>query len=334
MDSLTQFVLGAAISAVTLGPTIAPRRAAILGGLVATLPDLDVLLPAADPIQAFVGHRGFSHSVIVHTVITPMLGLLVERIDERLADRRWLTWTTIWLALVTHALLDCFTTYGTRILWPLSDVAVTWSSIFIIDPLYTVPLLVAVVMALADRPSARRAAGIALVLSSAYLGWTLVAERLAAAKVATALEAAGIRPERLMMLPMPFNSLLWRGLAIDGDRYVNVYRSLFDREAASPVFIHTRSAGVPIPPEAEAGVVAVATFTRGFHGFERVDGGLVLTDLRLGVPPNHVFSFRIARLEGDRAVAEAPVRLSRPYRSEALTWIWSRIFDEKAPRQE
>lgn len=334
MDSLTQFVLGAAISAVTLGRTIAPRRAAILGGLVATLPDLDVLLPAADPIQAFVGHRGFSHSLIVHTLIAPVLGFLIEKIDGRLADRRWLTWTTVWLALTTHALLDAFTTYGTRLLWPLNDVAVTWSSIFIIDPLYTLPLLVAVVMALADRKSALRACGIALALSTAYLGWTLVAERIATAKVASALEAAGIKPERIMMLPMPFNSFLWRGLAIDGDRYVNVYRSLLDRDPASPVFIHSRSPGVPIPPEAEAGVVAVATFTRGFHGFERVDDGLILTDLRLGVPPNHVFSFRVARIEGDRAVAEPPTRLSRPYRSEALAWIWRRIFDEKAPRQE
>lgn len=334
MDSLTQFVLGATIGSLTLGTTISPRRAAILGGLVATLPDLDVLLPAADPIEAFVTHRGFSHSVIVHTLVTPVFGLLVERIDSRLAARRWLTWGMIWLALVTHALLDSFTTYGTRILWPLSDTAFSWSSIFIIDPLYTLPLLVAVVMALADRRSARRAAGIALVLSTVYLGWTLVAERIAAIKVASALQAAGIVPERLMMIPMPFNSLLWRGLVINGDTYVNVYRSILDREAAAPVFVHSRGPGVPIPAGAEGAVAAVATFTGGFHGFERVDDGLVLSDLRLGVPPNHVFSFRIARFEGEAAVAETPVRLPRPYRSEALGWIWQRIFDEKAPRRE
>ncbi len=334
MDSLTQFVLGATIGSLTLGTTISPRRAAILGGLVATLPDLDVLLPAAGPIEAFVTHRGFSHSVIVHTLVTPVFGLLVERIDPRLAARRWLTWGMIWLVLVTHALLDCFTTYGTRILWPLSDTAVSWSSIFIIDPHYTLPLLVAVIMALADRSSARRAAGIALVLSTAYLGWTQAAKRIAAAKVDSALQAAGIVPERLMMIPMPFNSLLWRGLAINGDTYVNVYRSILDREPAAAVFVHSRAAGVPIPPGAEGAVAAVATFTGGFHGFERADNGLVLSDLRLGVPPNHVFSFRIARLEGDSAVAEPPVRLPRPYRSEALGWIWQRIFDENAPRRE
>jgi len=334
MDSLTQFVLGATIGSLTLGTTISPRRAAILGGLIATLPDLDVLIPSADPIEAFVTHRGFSHSVIVHTVLTPVLGLLVERIDPRLAARRWLTWGTIWLVLVTHALLDCFTTYGTRILWPLSDTAYSWSSIFIIDPLYTLPLLVAVIMALAGRSSARRAAGIALVLSTAYLGWTQVAERIAAAKVASALQAKGIVPERVMLIPMPFNSLLWRGLAINGDTYVNVYRSILDREPAAPVFVHSRGAGVPIPPGAVGAVAAVAAFTGGFHGFVRIDDGLVLSDLRLGVPPNHVFSFRIARIEGESAVAEPSVRLPRPYRSDALGWIWQRIFDEKAPRQE
>ncbi len=334
MDSLTQFVLGAAVGTAALGGTIAPRRAAILGGLVATLPDLDVLLPAADPIQAFVGHRGFSHSLVVHTLVAPILGFLVAKIDRRLAGRWWLTWATVWLALTTHALLDAFTTYGTRLLWPFSDLAVTWSSIFIIDPLYTLPLLVALIMAWMDRASARRAAIVALTLSSTYLGWTLVAERIAANKIAAALDAAGVRPERVMVIPMPFNSLLWRGLAIDGDRYVNVYRSIFDREAASPVFVHPRAAGVALPPEVEKGVRAVEGFTRGFHGFSQADGGLVLSDLRLGVPPNHVFSFRIARIEEGRAVAEPPVRLPRPYRSEGLSWVWQRIFDETAPREE
>ncbi|MEP1933318.1 MAG: metal-dependent hydrolase, partial [Roseibium sp.] len=66
MDSLTQFTLGAAVSALCLGKVLGPRRAAILGGVLGTIPDLDVFLPFDDPVDAFVLHRGWTHSLFVH----------------------------------------------------------------------------------------------------------------------------------------------------------------------------------------------------------------------------------------------------------------------------
>ena len=72
MDSVTQFTLGAVVGAVVLG-RLGLRRAAITGGILGTLPDLDVYLPADDPIESFVGHRGWSHSLIVHAVVTPLI---------------------------------------------------------------------------------------------------------------------------------------------------------------------------------------------------------------------------------------------------------------------
>lgn len=41
----------------------------------------------------------------------------------------------------TAGLLDACTSYGTRLLWPFSDLRVAWNIISIIDPVYTVPLL-------------------------------------------------------------------------------------------------------------------------------------------------------------------------------------------------
>ncbi len=64
MDSLTQFVLGAAVSTVLLGKKLGPRKAALIGGALGTLPDLDVLIPYDDPIDSFVYHRGWTHSVL------------------------------------------------------------------------------------------------------------------------------------------------------------------------------------------------------------------------------------------------------------------------------
>lgn len=337
MDSVTQFALGATIGTLALGSRIGPRRAALFGGILATLPDLDVLLPTADPIDAFVNHRGFSHSVIVLTLVAPVFGEGLRLASKRLRDARIRCYASVWLILVTHAMLDAFTTYGTRILWPLSDEPFSFSTIFIIDPAYTIPLLVATLLALAGgrwRPSHAYVTRLALLLSSLYLAWTVVAQQIAERKVMAALARQGIVAERLLMIPMPFNSLLWRGLAVQGDRYFNVYRSVFDRDEAAIVHAHERRMALGDDLADDSRIAAVADFSRGFHAFRRAGDTLLLSDLRLGVEPNYVFTFRIAEFRQERPVLIYPERMPRGYDLTQLGWLWRRIFDESAPRKE
>lgn len=143
MDSVTQFLLGASLSGAILGPKIG-ARALLLGGLVATLPDLDVI-PAENAIDTMTYHRGFSHSVIVQTAVAPMIAFAAVKFVKPLAQHWKLTLFTVWLCLVTHSLLDSLTTYGTQIFWPLNaGPPVAYPSIFVIDPVYTLMLLVAV----------------------------------------------------------------------------------------------------------------------------------------------------------------------------------------------
>ena len=102
-------------------------------------------------------HRGPSHSLLVLAPIAMLVWALLRRrwTPVREAPRRWLC--AILLALLTHPLLDAFTVYGTQLLWPLPLRPVMWSSLFIIDPLYTLPLLVGCVAAawLGARSAAR-----------------------------------------------------------------------------------------------------------------------------------------------------------------------------------
>src|SRR5690606_1234071 len=67
--------------------------------------------------------------------------------------RRW--WLALWLVLVTHPLLDAMTVYGTQLALPWSDRPYGVGSIFIIDPLYTLPLLAGVFAVLVARGSRR-----------------------------------------------------------------------------------------------------------------------------------------------------------------------------------
>ena len=336
MDSLTQFVLGATISALALGPRIGPRRAALIGGVVATLPDLDVFIAAADPIQSYVTHRGFSHSVFVHTALAPVLGEMLLRLDRRLRDARWLTWLTLWLVLVTHALLDCFTTYGTRILWPIDNTPVSWSSIFIIDPLYSLPLLVLTLVALFRGrwgPGFGKGAITALALSTLYLGWSVAAREIAETKMRSALAEAGQSVERLTMIPMPFNTALWRGLAMTEDGYINIYRSILDTRPEATLHRHDRGRDIEALLPAESPVADVAAFSGGYYALRRDGADILLSDLRMGVDPNYIFTFKIAEQHSD-PVLVTPVQRERVNDLTVLDWMVRRITDEQAVRIE
>src|SRR5690606_14993479 len=179
MDSLTQILLGGAVAA-----SVAPaghRRAALLAGAaLGTLPDLDSLpiaLLTDDPVALMTLHRGASHSLLVLPFVGWLLWALFRRRGGRVAEapRRWF-WA-IQLALLTHPLIDAFTVYGTQLFWPLPAKPAMWSSLFIIDPLYTVWLLAACIAAwvLRERVAARHALVAGLAVSSAYLGWSLAA---------------------------------------------------------------------------------------------------------------------------------------------------------------
>src|SRR5690606_10483816 len=128
----------------------------------------------------------------------------------------------------THPLLDAFTVYGTQLFWPLPSPPVMWSSVFIIDPLYTLWLLLGCIAAfvLRERIAAQRVLLAGLVLSTAYLGWSLVAKALVEREAGRALAAMGLADAPRFSVPMPLNTLLWRVVAMTPDGYVEGYRSL------------------------------------------------------------------------------------------------------------
>jgi inner membrane protein len=113
-----------------------PWRAVLVGGLVATLPDLDVLFSTGSPIADVRAHRGQSHSLLWLSIASvPIAHGLAVAFGERARFLRW--WAAVWLALFTHPLLDALTVYGTKLALPFSEHAFAVGCIFVIDPLFT-----------------------------------------------------------------------------------------------------------------------------------------------------------------------------------------------------
>ena len=285
--------LGAAVAEATLGRRIG-RRASLVGAALGTLPDLDVLVRHADAIDAFTLHRGWSHSLFVLSLASLPLAALLRRLADRdgaASLGRW--WLGVWAVLITHALLDGFTTYGTQLFWPIPTPPVAIGSIFIIDPLYTVPLLIGLAVALRRRDAAgRRANRVGLVVSTAWLASTLVLQQVARGEALESFERAGVTVDEMLVLPFPFG-VLWRAIALDGDDYAVAWVSLADGQEGGTVERRARGLDGLTLDDAEP-VERLAWFTRGFVGARRIDGALVLTDLRIGTAATPIFAFEVA----------------------------------------
>jgi inner membrane protein len=325
MDSLTQFVLGAAVSTACLGKALGPRKAALVGGLLGTLPDLDVFIPFDDPIDSFVYHRGWSHSIFVHALATPVIGEGLRLLFKKLRDHRWLAWATVFLCLSTHAIIDAMTVYGTRLFWPLYPDPVGVGSIFIIDPLYTLPLLIVVVWALCKKNwSSRLRSWVtgALVFSTAYLGVGVVLQRHVESQARQIFQDEGVPSSEIFAIAAPFNILVWKVIGLGEDRYDNLYYSLLDGAGPPEIYVHPRHPELIACLQDSNSFRKLDWFSRGFFRTDLVGNKVVMSDLRMGLTPGYAFRFAIGELDGDGVKPIAPQRHAGLGRIEAGDWDW------------
>lgn len=218
MDPLTQGVVGAALPQATRR-TAEVGIAGALGFLAGLAADLDVLIRSGtDPLLFLDYHRHFTHSL----VFIPVGGLLCALALHGLLGRRWKlpfarTLLFCTLGYATHALLDASTSYGTMLLWPFSDTRYSWSIVSVVDPLFTGPVAVLVVLAgLRRKPVLARAA---LAWACLYLGLGAVQHQAARAMAAGIAAERGHVPVRIAVKPTFGNIVVWKTIYETGDRF-------------------------------------------------------------------------------------------------------------------
>ncbi|MCB1137596.1 MAG: metal-dependent hydrolase [Leptospiraceae bacterium] len=340
MDSITQITLGAAVGEATLGRSVG-RKAAVWGAVLGTLPDLDVLSsPFVDDYTQLSLHRGFSHSVLFAVLGGAGIAYGLKKLHSRypVPFRKWFLFS--FLALITHSLLDAFTVYGTQLLNPFSDYPVAWNSVFIIDPLYTIPLLSGLIISLILSRQSRvgqRFVLAGLIFSTAYLGWTQAAKSIIDDELEQSLQEQDIPYQKFMSNPTALNSVLWMGLAVDESHAYVALRGLLDDSPS----IHWMK--MPRNPDLIQAAVdqkdpyieRLLWFSRGYFRVERdSQGRLFFHDLRFGRSDGYLsdrgnFIFRFELLEDP----ENPGRLRgfrqfRPVvegRASTLDLLWRRI---------
>lgn len=341
MDSLTQVALGASLGVAVMGRRTAVWKAALCGGLAGLLPDLDVLIDHGDDLQNMVRHRGPSHSLLLLTLLAPVLAGLVCGIERRWQRPygqplpSWRRWTlALWLALFTHPLLDLMTIYGTQVLQPFTDQAYGLGSIFIIDPLYSLPLLVGLIAAALHRSPDRslRANRWGLALSTAYLAWSVLAQAIVVDRVRESLLAEGLSDRPLLVTPAPLQTLLWRVVVIDGPRYHEGYYALADRGRALRLHPRDRGGELLQTLASHPQVAQLARFSDGFYSLALREGRLSVTDLRMGQHPYYVFSFDLGPAGVPAASLQPALQQGgRIPVAQGLDWLRKRMAGQDLP---
>lgn len=323
MDSVTQAALGAAVAGLVAGKKCSPK-VLLAGAALGSLPDLDVFIRYGDPVSDMVKHRGFSHSLLVLLPFSLLLAGCWQKWRPTRFDFSHL-WLLVAACLLTHPLLDAFTAYGTQLLWPL-PVSVAVSSIFIIDPLYTVPLLVMIAASLLWRDRMAKLCSVGLAISSLYLFWSVAALTIVEDRVQSQLANTPLAERPVFITPTPINTVLWRVVILDGDTYWEGLTSLLDDDPTIDFIAKER--GLWVLAEKPQHLVMLEDFTRQFVKYGQVGDSLTATDLRLGIVDYLPFQFAFASHNGEGAwFSDLPIQLDSPnVRPKHLPALWLRLL--------
>ncbi|WP_394747467.1 metal-dependent hydrolase [Spongiimicrobium salis] len=332
MDSLTQIVLGAAVGEAVLGKKVG-NKAMMYGAIAGTIPDLDVLARYfTDALTTIEVHRGFSHSLVFSVLFAPVFGWLISKVERKqhLGWKPW-SWLMFW-GLVTHPLLDAHTTWGTQFFWPL-DLRLAYKNIFVIDPLYTLPFLVFLLLAMRQKKTSPLRSwynSMGLIVSSTYLGVTLMLKGLSYTKFTDALEKQGVAYTAISTRTTPFNAILWTANVDAGDHYLIGNYSFFD---SKPIQFrsypknHAKLGALQEHPKLKR-LMKIAEY---WFTISEKEGNLYFNDLRFGLvsldpkETQFAFSYKLTKEEEVLTIEESP-RFGRADARKLFLVLWDRIW--------
>ncbi|MFZ9028279.1 MAG: metal-dependent hydrolase [Crocinitomicaceae bacterium] len=286
MDSLTQIVLGASVAEACGGKKLG-NKAALWGAIAGTIPDLDVFIRAYnDPIHGALMHRGFSHSILFAILVGPLLGYLIYRIYRRKHELKTWMWVAF-MAIVTHPMLDIFTSYGTQFFWPF-EWRVTFNSVFVIDPLYTLPfgfLLLASLIIKRNISLRRKLNNAGLIYSGLYLLWCVAVKLTILNNTPTYFKDYKIDQSKTVVNAMPFTSFYWMIITESNTSNYIGYKSIFYPFNKNEIDTLTKNHSLlaEIENKNKAWVQTLQFMTKNCYTVVKRDDSLEVYDLKFGL---------------------------------------------------
>lgn len=311
MDSFTQIALGIAIAEVCAGKKL-KNKTVLYGAVLGTIPDLDVVVGLfLNPVDAVLIHRGISHSLFLFLLLSPLLGWIISKIERDKISFVQATVMAFW-CLFTHVLLDMFTSWGTQILWPL-DYRFALKTIFVIDPLYTIPLVILLIMVWKTKDIILREKHIlrGLFISSSYLLLSCFIKVYALNQFEKALLKQGIEYSEIIVKPTAFNLILWNANVDTSENYLLGDYSLFDTQPIS-FTSYSKNKILESQLNGNSDFEKLKKASEGWYIISQKNQSLYFNDLRFGLlndnpkNPQFAFSYQFIRNNDDLKAVEVP----------------------------
>ena len=340
MDPLTQGVVGLSASQL-----VSNRREKLMAGLLGFFSgmaaDLDVLISSStDPLLFLEYHRHFTHAL----VFIPVGALICAAVFYWLIPsfRRKLGFSRMYLfcfaGYVTHAALDACTTYGTQLFWPFSDARVAWNNVSVVDPLFTIPLIIMLAVGMMRRSTLVPA--IAVLYGLAYLGLGVVQGNRAEAVARELAAARGHTPINLGVKPSLANIITWKSVyEYDNRYYVDAVR-VFTVEAVIPGTstekLNLQKHFPWLDPESQQArdVARFAWFSNEHLGIDPENAQRII-DIRYSLLPNRMDGMWGITLDPQAGPEEHVVwTTTRPNRDnvrENVGALWAMVIGESEP---
>lgn len=332
MDSLTQIVLGAAVGEAALGKKVG-NKALLYGAIAGTIPDLDILSGFfVDTVTALEIHRGLTHSILFAVFGGMFFGWLVTLWEK---GANWKQWSWLFfLGFITHSWLDAHTSWGTQIFWPFGY-QVSFRNIFVIDPLYTVPFAIFLILAWRSPVGSYKRSRynwLGIGISSIYMLVTIAFKGITYHKFEQALAEQNIVYSSIQTKPSPMNTILWTANVQTEDAFLIGDYSFFDTEPIQ-FYSHPKNHELLGDLAKDKNVKRLIRVTEDKYTLVKKPDGLYLNDLRFGMisvkqnGDKYAFSYLLEPTDNGVLITEEIK--DRDDAKRMLSDLWNRLLGNR-----
>ena len=284
MDIITHLALGAIVGEAILGKKVG-KQALAIGAVAQFLPDIDVVASLwLTPADNLLAHRGITHSILFIPLAGIILALLANQFNKgkNIPFHHWLVFFIAQLAI--HDFVDAFNAYGVGWFEPFNSIRITFNTIYVADPLFSLWLIIAAIALIVIRQTSaikKYWVMASLMISSMYLVYSLYNKYTINNEVNDLLTKQHVIHQRYFTTPTPFNTWLWFVVAQDDHGYHIGYRSVFDTSPVLKLEYFPRQDTLlknANPHELQQ----LIKFSDGYYIIEKQNGITIFNNLRFG----------------------------------------------------
>jgi inner membrane protein len=273
--------MGEAFAGRTLG-----KKAMLWGALAQSVPDIDFVSSFwMDVSSSLLAHRGFTHSILFCLIITPLFGLVAERWHRphNISLARWITF--FGAVIFIHIFLDAFNNYGVGWFEPFTQKRVSFNTIYVADPFFSIwpgIALLALLISRRNLPQRKRWWQMGLGLSGVTLYYCLFNKYHVASDVKKILARQQVSYTQYLTTPAPLQNWLWFVVAGTDSGYHVGFHSVFDQKMDIKFQYFKKNDYLLDPIRDHEDLHKLIRFSQNFYTVEKWGDTLVFNDLRFG----------------------------------------------------